>query len=59
MSDCETDKYGCVIDTSKLENCLKKIGHNIKINSKWFSSGGIIIDNRYAMIAVLCCSFQW
>ena len=24
LSDCETDKYGYVIDTGKLENCLKK-----------------------------------
>ena len=50
-----TDKYGAIIDTGVLEDYLKKNGWNYKSSSSipsGFKPGGIIIDNRYAMIAV-------
>ena len=55
LSGCETDKYGSIIDTGYLEKCLKKKGWKMvtsKSIPKDFPAGGIIIDNRYAMIAV-------
>ena len=55
LSGCETDSYGSIIDTDILEKCLQDNGWNYQTSDtipEDFPAGGIIIDNRYAMIAV-------
>ena len=55
LSGYDRDKFGAIISTSVLENYLKKNGWKYEKSSsipKNFTTGGIIIDNRYAMIAV-------